>query len=296
VFDRLLTRSAAEERGAALVDALGAPDLEALRRVPSQEILNAALPGAAAGPWFMDAAGALIGEGASDTTYPIVDGHAIPSGPGEIFAAGRQNDVPLLTGSTAKESTGLPGIETLSEYQRHVHREYGALAQRAFETYPAHDDGSAFEASGDMLADRVFGWQNWRWARLAHRTGSCPVYYYDWLHVPPRPADRYAERIVGAAHAADMPYVFDNLVAYDWPWRPEDEALAKIISGYWVNFARTGDPNGHGLPPWQAYRGDAGPALQITRAPHIGSPTRRQRFDFMDAYFAQIAKDSSPQG
>jgi para-nitrobenzyl esterase len=290
VFDRLLTRSAAEERGTALVDALRIKNLKALRALPEQEILNAPLPGSASGPWFMDAIGASLGEGASDTAYPIVDGHAIPAGPGEIFAAGRQNDVPLMTGSTLKESTGLPGIESLIDYTRYVQSEYGALAQRALETYPARDDASAFDASADMLGDRVFCWQNWTWARLARRTGSSPVYYYDWLHVPPRPAGRYAERIAGAAHAADMPFIFNNLAAFDWPWRAQDEALAKIISGYWVNFARSGDPNGAGLPAWQPFKNESGPALQITSAPHLGTPTRRDRYDFMDAYYGQMAK------
>jgi para-nitrobenzyl esterase len=285
VYDRLLTRSAAEARGAAMADALGAKSLDALRAVLAQDILNAPLPGSASGPWFMDAVGASIGEGASDTCYPIVDGHAIPAPPGEIFAAGRQNDVPLMTGSTAKESTGLPGIESLAEYTRYVQSEYGTLAARCLETYPATDDVTAFASSGDMLGDRVFGWQNWTWARLARRTGSSPVYYYDWLHVAPRPAGQYAERTVGASHASDMPFLFGNLAAFDWPWRAEDQALATIIGNYWVNFARSGNPNGAGLPAWPPFQDESGPAMQITRAPHAGAPTRHQRFDFLDAYY-----------
>ena len=289
VYDRLLPLPAAELRGAALADSLGVNCLDALRALPAQEILNALLPGSARGPWFMDAVGVSVGEGASDTCYPIIDGYAVPAPPAEIFAAGRQNDVPLMTGSTAKESTGLPGIESLADYKDYVKNECGTLAPRCLDTYPAEDDATAFSSSGDMLGDRVFSWQNWVWARLAHRTGVSPVYYYDWLHVSPRPANRYAERVVGASHASDIPFLFGNLTAFDWPWRAEDRTLAAIVVRYWVNFARSGNPNGEGLPVWPAFQGESGPSMQITQAPHADSPTRRQRFDLIDAYYGRMA-------
>ena len=193
----------------------------------------------------------------------------------------------MITGSTLNEAVGLPGIETLDGYRQYVRTEYGPLASRCLEVYPAVDDTTAFEASGDMLGDRVFGWQNFTWARLARSKGTNPVFYYDLEHAPPIPVGRYVERRRGAAHGIDMAYSFKNLNAYSWQWRPEDAALSAMVSRNWVNFARTGNPNGGDLPTWAPFEGRAGPALRITQSPHMAIPTRLDRFELLDQYYGR---------
>lgn len=59
-------------------------------------------------------------------------------------------------------------------------------------------------------------------------------------------------------HFAELWYVFDRLEQEPWAWGPADRAAADAMAGYWVNFARTGDPNGPGLPPWAPFDGGAG--------------------------------------
>ncbi|WP_454862667.1 carboxylesterase/lipase family protein [Paraburkholderia fungorum] len=287
LFDRLLTLGAAEERGEMVARVSGASSLDALRALPPEAILNAQVP-SQPGLWYMEALGGSIGEGVSDTCYPIVDGYAVPDGPASIFERRLHNDVPLLTGSAYDDSTGLPGIQSLQDYVRYVEADMGPVAARALRTWSATDSSTAYQASSDLLADRVFGWQNWTWANLAHSRGTRPVYYYDWLHAPPVPEGRYLEHRKGASHAAEMPYVFDNLAGYDWPWTTGDRSLASVVSRYWVNFARNGDPNGEDLPQWPAFSGRDGKSMHFSEQAEVGEPTRRERFDVLDDYYGGV--------
>jgi para-nitrobenzyl esterase len=57
----------------------------------------------------------------------------------------------------------------------------------------------------------------------------------------------------GAFHTAEVPYAFDDLPFVNRPWEAVDYRLADLMSSYWANFARSGNPNGKGLPVWDAY-------------------------------------------
>ncbi|MFD2497748.1 carboxylesterase family protein [Rhizorhabdus histidinilytica] len=80
--------------------------------------------------------------------------------------------------------------------------------------------------------------------------------------------------------------MFRNLDAYDWPWTAADARLSDRISAYWVNFARSGDPNGGDLPLWSRFEGSDGPAMRIGAEPAMGRPGRGERFAVLDAYYA----------
>jgi len=91
-------------------------------------------------------------------------------------------------------------------------------------------------------------------------------------------------------HFAEIYYVFNNLhVMKNWPWSPEDRKLADAMSSYWTNFAKTGDPNGPGLPRWLAYKPSTdGQVIQLGEAIGMQPQPRRDRYEFLDTLYAKM--------
>src|ERR1019366_10151537 len=88
-----------------------------------------------------------------------------------------------------------------------------------------------------------------------HRRAGKPTYGYYFDQAAPLPASkRFRETVppggYGAFHGSEIWYVFNTLGAKPYPWTEQDRALAQAMGAYWVNFARTGDPNGAELPAW----------------------------------------------
>ena len=88
----------------------------------------------------------------------------------------------------------------------------------------------------------------WAWTRLQAGTGQSPIYYYSFRQKPPFPAGSVYEGW-GASHFAELYYVFDHLNQTPWHWTAADRKVAEEMSSYWVNFAKTGNPNGQAPSP-----------------------------------------------
>src|SRR5207249_7848787 len=115
--------------------------------------------------------------------------------------------------------------------------------------YPADNDSEAAVSQLKLSRDMIFGVQNYTWANLQSEHGS-KVYVYRFTRKVPATGE-YVK--YGAFHTGEVPYAYDNLKFVNRPWQPVDRELANIISSYWVNFAKSGDPNGTCLPQWAAY-------------------------------------------
>jgi para-nitrobenzyl esterase len=107
------------------------------------------------------------------------------------------------------------------------------------------DDKAARAAFVAFESDMRFGWNMWAWARLHAAKDQRKTYYYRFSHKPPGEE--------GASHGAEMPYVFDHLDLRPQAWTETDRLLAKMLGSYWTNFAKTGNPNGEGLPDWPEF-------------------------------------------
>ena len=217
---------------------------------------------------------------------PNVDAWVFPDTIYNIFAAGAQNDVPVIVGSNADEGSGRREPTTVADYRASAHRDYGDLAERFLANYPAKTDAEAVAGRMGTYTDGSFGWEMRTWARMME-TVSSNAYYYFFSRVAPGPvADRS-----GAFHAAEIIYVFDNLGKSPYPYANRDydatdHQVSDVMASYWVNFATTGDPNGEGLPVWPIYTREADAALEFGDTVEVRTGIRKGRLDFMDAYYS----------
>jgi para-nitrobenzyl esterase len=223
-------------------------------------------------------------------TTGTVDGWFLPEDVNTIFAKGRQNDVPLLIGSNADEgSIFTPATVTSASFREQSERRFGqdATTLAAFsKLYPSSSDEEARASQAASMRDQTFGWEMRTWARAQTRTGKSKVYLYYFSRIPPIP-DRERAR---SQHGAEIPYAFNWVHGglSTTPWESVDRKLADDVSGYWVNFATTGNPNGRNLPKWPTYQMKDDVALHLGDTVVPAPLPHKAALDFLDGYMERL--------
>jgi para-nitrobenzyl esterase len=225
----------------------------------------------------------------------IADGWVIPEDLSFTFAAGRQNAVDVLVGSNKDEGSFIVQGPTGEQWTSRVRARWGDLAAAYLKLYPAGTDTEAAKSSEAAFSDEM-AWHMRLYAQAQAKLGR-QAYLYYFTHEPPVDAGKPNLR---ATHTAEIPYVFDNLKAvrvYPDGSSPElaaasesEHKLAEVVSSYWVNFARTGNPNGKGLAMWPAYQDKAtGRAMILGDTQHVRNeePTDAAKWDLYDRLYAK---------
>ncbi|CAN8095858.1 unnamed protein product [Discula destructiva] len=186
--------------------------------------------------------------GTTSTTFKAnLDYYAIPDTYLNTLTNGLTKDVPVMTGNTRDESGATYGLDiSLESYLSTLNSTYdGDFPDLFFEAYPANDSASASAALNAQYTDRSkVGAQFWSdYLFTTNRTS--PIFTYLWTHAPPGQTG-------GAAHMTEIQYTQNNLYNTYYPYSAEnnDFAIAEIMNAYWVNFIKTGNPNGDGLVQW----------------------------------------------
>ena len=225
----------AEANGQAFAETVDANTLAELRALPADSLI--AVPTTNSSPPRLG---------------PVIDGYFLHDTVSEVYAQGRQHDVPMLVGFNADEGSVMPGYGTMTmaAFQRAIRQRYGDKAEELLALYPIATDAEASQAQIASLRDVAAAAQGRVAAERAQSAETDAYLYYFDRAIPWPERPEY-----GAFHSAEVPYVFNTLSLFDRPWEAIDHTLSDVISSYWANFAATGNPNGDGLPDWPVYDG-----------------------------------------
>ena len=267
---------AAEQDGVAWIKSLGATGLRELRAMPPEKLLEAA-------------------QRQRGLSWPVTDGWVIPDDQFRLYQEGRYNDVPVLIGYNSDEGATFGSPSSQEAYVEGVHQRYGPFADKLLTAYPGGESPEAKKTARDLTRDTAFGWHTWSWARLQKQTGKAAIFLYYFDEHPSYPADS-PRAGYGTPHSEELPYVFHQLREHNRPApTATDERLSAMLRSYWTNFAKTGNPNGNGLPPWPSFR-DAPQMLHIAAAGTRAAPIVNEGgLQSLDEYFAWRRTGNPPE-
>lgn len=311
-FKKVLTLKEAEQKGVEMAQKIAAQmvgktdktkgkaskkkapkaDIDMLRNLPAEELLK-------------------LASVKSLPTYNI-DGYFFVEQPEETFAKGNQTKVPLLVGGNNQEMTPLavlmgkqPTVENLKAGAKATFGEENI--DELFRLYGITADKDVLEQPGVNLASDIFlDYSTWKWGNMHKLTSGQPVYRYRYCH--PRPAMAIKGKVAalaggvidakegeapapqdkGAVHSADIEYAMGTLPTNRiYNWQPADYMISDIFSQYYINFVKTGNPNGLGLPEWPSTNGKAiAPVLQIDENTVVKTDAQMEkRYEFIDQLF-----------
>jgi para-nitrobenzyl esterase len=248
----------AEQAGLRVAKSLNADSIAALRAKSAAEMMKAS----------------------GELARPNVDGWLLPDQVYAIFARGKQNDVPTIVGSNADEGTAFtPPVVKVDMFKSQAKQRFGDQADEYLSIYPAKNDEQAHASAAAAMRDMTFGWEMRTWARLQTKTGKSKVWIYYFARVSPSAVSKR----LGAYHASEIRYVFDNL--QNVPADDIDRQIGETMSDYWVNFATHGNPNGKRAPKWPAYEERLDIAMGFGEHILTTEVPNKPALDFLDAYF-----------
>jgi para-nitrobenzyl esterase len=275
---QLISLREAEEIGSRFEKQLDAHSIKDLRVKSAEQILRATIkPGI--------------------DHFPIdVDGYFFPESPIALYQEGKVANVALLVGWNSEEANwkSILGDQapTKENYESVVRKLYPIYADAILKLYWVENDSDVQSVATALAGDRQNALGSWKWSESHSKTNN-PVYRY--FFIKPRPGLRTSIMPVtetnavtgkifkGAVHSAEIEYALGNLPSnrvYDWT--AEDYTVSAIMQDYFLNFIKTKNPNGAGLPYWPLYKGwQKDPVMYIGEEIFRGAD-KRDRYLLLD--------------
>ena len=259
-----------EALGVALAQSLGAGDgpgaIKKLRSIPTDQLIN------------------------NDISYDtVVDGWIIPEQPLAMFAQGQHADIPIMVGGTEREFGNLIVLvpdRSAEAFRAWLRQSFQPIADDLLRIYPTPSSGDATESfiraktDLEMIAPA-------RWLARTTQRQKNKAYLYDvtWTF------GNKGGQEWGAFHGIDVLLLFDSPRV---PRTENGDTLAQAMRNYWVQFAKTGDPNTPGLPEWPTYDSATGSYLELGPKIRSAAGLHEDAFDPLDRLYTTRLRAITP--
>ena len=253
------------QTGHGMMDEFGAASIAEMRQLPADRLVST---------WHSN----------SDMT---IDGYAITEMPYLTYQKGENHEEALISGFNAKEGDAfMTDVKADTEnYEELLKPIFGDYAREAAELVPPgsiiRDQKFIIDLGGDakgalnhLYSAAWFTYSHECWNRQMAAQGR-PVYGYYFTKT---------NDSLSNFHAGEMPYAYGNLWRHPGLYDASDEALSEIMQSYWLNFVKTGDPNGEGLPEWELWDADRKDLLELGEEVRMIEDPYKDIYTILDKY------------
>lgn len=240
----------------------------------------------------------------------VVDGYFLPKTLPEIFEAKEQAQIPLLLGWNSAEIPGMAFMQgmpyTKENFITKVKEVYPENHDKVLELYPHETEKEVEWAATNLASDRFIAYSTWKWFDLHRKNSTQPTYRYLYSKIRPPLVDQnltpglaggtmernndasQMPKPIGAPHACEIEYCMGNLsLVADYAWTKDDYKVSETMQNYFVNFIKTGNPNGENLPVWSAAKGSdkTPPVMIVDTESQERKITTDARYEFLETQY-----------
>ena len=262
----MVTEKAAQQAGLAFQKRLGKKNIKQMRALPFKTIVDST---------------------SMEAFWPVVDGINITDDQYKLYEAGNYNDVDVIIGTNSDEGSMFCGPMPVEAYKQRVKDTYDDWADRVLEVYPATNEMETYFAQSDIFRDGSFAWGTYAWANLQSKTGKGRVYMYYF--------DQDSENTIlrsrkgGASHVAEMPFAYGYTFG-SGKMTDSERHMQQIMSQYWINFTKTGNPNADTLPYWSTYEQGKPTVMIMHEGFHLDNVQNQKQMDLFENFFKSRRK------
>jgi para-nitrobenzyl esterase len=211
---------------------------------------------------------------------PITDGYVMPVSVADAYKKSMQTHVPFITGWNADEGF-LLGINSRENFAKQD-KDFGADSNHFKKYFPSDTDSESIASQIALSVAKTIGVPEYVWALKQNENNSAKTFLYQFTRKPPAEGDK---KRFGAYHTAEIGYALNNLDSINRSWLPVDRRLEKLMSAYWVQFVKTGDPNVPGLPLWGSFSSSDPQVMIFSESPAGGLLPDKGALDFLYSHY-----------